>query len=302
MSASIASEERRATVGEVELAYQTLGDPGDRPLLLIMGLAAQMIWWPDGLCELLANRGFWLIRFDNRDCGHSSVVDALGTPSLQEAFAGGDGAAPYTLSELAGDAAGLLDALGIGAAHVVGASMGGMIAQALAIEHPDRVLSLTSIMSTTGERAVGRPTAAAQQVLMTPPPLDDREAYVDSVAAARAVLGSPGLERDEAWTREIAGRSFDRGVHPSGTLRQLVGIIRSPDRTEALRRLRLPTTVIHGTDDPLISVSGGEATAAAIPGAELVLIEGMGHDLPPASWEPIVDAVAANAERVTRTA
>ena len=302
MSASIASEERRAAVGEVDLAYQTLGDPGDRPLLLIMGLAAQMIWWPDGFCELLANRGFWLIRFDNRDSGHSSVVDALGTPSLPDALAGGDGAAPYALSELAGDAAGLLDALGIGAAHVVGASMGGMIAQALAIEHPDRVLSLASIMSTTGERAVGRPTAAAQQVLMRAPPLDDREAYVDSVAAARAVLGSPGLERDEAWTREIAGRSFDRGVHPTGTLRQLVGIIRSPDRTEALGRLRLPTTVIHGTDDPLISVSGGEATAAAIPGAELVLIDGMGHDLPPASWEPIVDAVAANAERAATTA
>ena len=294
---SIASSpEAIARVGEVELCYQTIGEPGDPPMLMVMGLAAQMYWWPDGLCDLLARRGFRLIRFDNRDCGASSVLDALGTPSLEAALAGA-GAAPYTLSELADDAAGLLDFLAIDAAHVVGASMGAMIAQALAIEHPDRVLSLASIMGTTGERSVGRPTAEAQEVLMTPPPLDDRVAYIESVAAARGVIGSPGIDRDEAWTREIAGRSFDRGVRPEGTLRQLVAIVASGDRTAALGRLRVPTVVVHGTDDALIDVSGGRATAAAIPGAELVLVDGMGHDLPPAAWAPIADAIAANAAR-----
>jgi pimeloyl-ACP methyl ester carboxylesterase len=286
-----------ARVGEVELCYQTIGKPRDPPMLMIMGLAAQMYWWPDGLCNLLVRRGLRLIRFDNRDCGGSSVLDALGVPSLQAALAGADGAAPYTLSKLAGDTVGLLDALGIAAAHVVGASMGAMIAQALAIEHPDRVLSLASIMGTTGERSVGRPTPAAQEVLMRAPPLDDRGAYVESVAAARAVIGSHGLERDEAWTREIAERSFDRGVRPDGTLRQLVAIIASGDRTAALRRLRVPTVVVHGTDDALIDASGGRATAAAIPGAELVLIDGMGHDLPPSAWGQIADAIAANAAR-----
>jgi len=291
------SPEAIERAGEVELCYQTIGEPGDPPMLMVMGLAAQMYWWPDGLCDLLVRHGFRLIRFDNRDCGGSSVLDALGAPSLQAALAGADGAAPYTLSELAGDAVRLLDALGIAAAHVVGASMGAMIAQALAIEHPDRVLSLASIMGTTGERSVGRPTAAAQEVLMRAPPLDDRDAYVESVVAARAVIGSHGLERDEAWTREIAGRSFDRGVRPDGTLRQLVAIIASGDRTAALRRLLVPTVVIHGTDDALIDASGGRATAAAIPGADFVLIEGMGHDLPPAAWGQITDAITANAAR-----
>jgi pimeloyl-ACP methyl ester carboxylesterase len=198
---------------------------------------------------------------------------------------------------MAADAAGLLDHLGIDAAHVVGASLGGMIAQTLAAERPERVLSLASIMSTTGNPAVGQPTAAAREVLMTRPPLDDRAAFVESVAASRAVIGSRGLERDEAWTREIAGRSFDRGVWPSGTLRQLVAIVASGDRTAALATVQAPTVVIHGTDDSLIGPSGGEATAAAIPGARPVMIDGMGHDLPPASWDPIVDAIVANAAR-----
>jgi pimeloyl-ACP methyl ester carboxylesterase len=291
------SEERRAPVGELELAYQTIGEPGDAPLLLVMGLGAQLIFWPDRFCELLADDGFFVVRYDNRDCGHSTVLDSLGTPSLMEALTRGLDAAPYTLSEMAGDGMGLLDHLGIDAAHVVGASLGGMIAQTMAIEHPDRMLSLASIMSTTGARSVGDATAEAREVLMTRPPLHDRGAFVESAAAARAVIGSRGLERDEAWTREIAGRSFDRGIHPEGTLRQLAAVVASGDRTDALRGVDVPTVVIHGTDDPLISITGGEATAAAVRGAALVRIDGMGHDLPPASWGPIVEAIAANAAR-----
>ena len=292
-----ASVERLARVGSVELAYETIGDPADPPMLLIMGLGAQMILWPDGLCERLAARGFFLVRFDNRDCGRSTVLDGLGSPSLGAILRRAPGAAPYTLADMAADAAGLLDHLGLDAAHIVGASLGGMIAQTLAVERPGRVLSLASIMSTTGNLTVGQATAEAREVLMTRPPLGDRAAYVESAVAARRAIGSRDLERDERWARAVAGRSFDRGVRPDGTLRQLVAVIAAGDRTAALAGVRAPTVVIHGTDDPLIDASGGEATAAAIPGAELVLIEGMGHDLPPGAWERIAEAVAANAER-----
>ena len=288
--------ERRARVGDIELAYETIGGPAGQPMLLIMGLAAQMILWPDGLCRRFADRGFFVIRFDNRDCGRSTVLDRAGRPSLQAVLAR-RARPPYELTDMAADAAGLLDHLGITAAHVVGASLGGMIAQTLAIERPERVLSLASIMSTTGNGRVGQPTPEALEVLMTRPPLDDRSAFVESTIAARAVIGSRGLERDEEWTRAIAGRSFDRGIHPDGTLRQLAASIASRNRTERLRQIDVPTVVIHGTDDPLIDASGGRATAEAIPGAELVLIDGMGHDLPPAAWDRIVDAVAANAAR-----
>jgi pimeloyl-ACP methyl ester carboxylesterase len=290
------SGELTARIGALELAYETVGARADRPLLLIMGLAAQMILWPDGLCERLAARGFFVVRFDNRDCGRSTVLDHLGPPSLR-AVLERRARPPYELSDMACDAAGLLDHLDISAAHVVGASLGGMIAQTLAIEHPERVLSLASMMSTSGDRRVGQPTAEALEVLMTRPPLDAREAYVESAAAARAVIGSPGLARDEAWTREAAGRSFDRGIWPDGTLRQLAASIASRNRAERLRSVQAPTVVIHGSEDPLIDVSGGRATAAAIPDAELVVIEGMGHDLPPAAWDRIVDAIAANAGR-----
>ena len=175
--------------------------------------------------------------------------------------------------------------------------MGGMITQTLAIEHPERVLSLASIMSTTGERSVGQATPEAQEVLWRRPPLDDREAFAEEIVLVRSVIGSQGLERDEEWSREVARRAFDRGIYPDGSMRQIAAIVASGDRTDALRRLDVPTVVIHGTGDPLIGVSGGEATAAAIPGAELMLIEGMGHDLPPAAWDRIVDAIVANAAR-----
>ena len=292
------SEERFARVGDVELCWQRFGDDSDPPLLLIMGLGAQMILWPEGFCELLAERGFGVIRFDNRDCGRSTVLDGAASPSISEALAGNTADAPYTLSDMAADTGGLLDALGIGRAHVVGSSLGGMVAQTLAIEHPERVLTLASVMSTTGDPEVGRPTPVGMEALTTKAPAD-REGYIEATVRARELIGSPGFPRDEAYRRELAARAFDRGYHPDGTLRQVVAIVASGDRTSRLRELDVPTVVIHGEDDVLIDVSGGRATAAAIPGARLVLIPGMGHDLPPGVWETIADAIVANTERAT---
>jgi pimeloyl-ACP methyl ester carboxylesterase len=209
---------------------------------------------------------------------------------------GDTSSASYTLDEMADDCAGLLDHLGVEAAHVVGASQGGMIAQTLAIRHRERVLSLASIMSTTGDRAVGQPHPEALPALMTTPPAD-RAGFADFVVGTWRVIGSPGFDPDEEALRARAAAVYDRGIHPDGTARQLVAILASGDRTEALRRLDLPTVVIHGTEDPLIDVSGGEATAAAIPDARLELIPGMGHDLPRQLWPRFVDLIAENAAR-----
>jgi pimeloyl-ACP methyl ester carboxylesterase len=288
------SEERIAKVGEIELCYQSFGDPGRKPMLLIMGLGSQMILWPDGLCRMLAERGFLVIRFDNRDVGRSTKLS--GTPSLTAAVSGQGHDAPYTLDDMAADAAGLLGELGIEAAHVAGASQGGMIAQTLAIRHPERVISMASIMSTTGDRRVGQAHPEAIPALMTRLP-HDRESYVSVFAQLRKAIGSPGFEVDEGHLRRLAERCYERGYFPEGTLRQLVAVVASGDRTDELRRLRVPTVVIHGEADPLIDVSGGRATAEAIPDAELLLIDGMGHDLPPGTWQAIVDAVVANTER-----
>jgi pimeloyl-ACP methyl ester carboxylesterase len=288
------SDERLAPVNGIELAYQVAGDPAARPLLLIMGLGSQMIGWPDGLCAMLAERRFRLIRFDNRDAGHSTWLTDAGVPSLTRVAAGDADGVPYSLDDMAADAAGLLDHLGIERAHVAGASMGGMIGQTLAIRSPERVLSLCSIMSTTGARGVGDATPEATEVLMTRPPAD-REGYVEFALRSRRVIGSPDL--DEEFVREVAGRMHDRGLNPEGTQRQLAAVIASGDRTDDLRRLEVPTVVVHGERDPLIRVSGGRATAEAIPGAELVLVPGMGHDQPASAWERIAGAIEANARR-----
>jgi pimeloyl-ACP methyl ester carboxylesterase len=282
---------QRARIGDVDIAYETFGSEDDVPVLLIMGLASQMLAWPDEFCQDLASRGHFVIRYDNRDIGLSTHFHQAGSPSLPAIFAGDASAATYTLSDMARDGAGLLEHLGLESAHVVGASMGGMIAQTLAIEHPQRVRSLTSIMSTTGDRAVGAATQEALGVLMAPPAKNREEAQERAVATFR-VIGSPGFRLDEDALRERAGMAFDRSYDPAGVARQLAAIVTTADRTERLRGLGVPTLVIHGAQDPLVNVSGGRATAAAIPGAELTIIEGMGHDLPRELWGRIVDAIS----------
>jgi pimeloyl-ACP methyl ester carboxylesterase len=283
-----------APVNGIQIEFEVIGDDDGVPLLLVMGLGAQLIIWDDEFCAALAGRGFRVIRYDNRDVGLSTKFDdapAADAAALAAALTGQPVQAPYLLTDMAADGIALLDHLGIGAAHVVGASMGGMIAQTMAIEHPDRVLTLTSIMSTTGDPTVGVPTGEALAVLVTPRPRDRAAAIEQGVAAARAI-GSP-QHFDEGRARARAAAAYDRCFHPAGFARQLLAILASGDRTARLRAVDVPALVIHGDVDPLVTVSGGEATAAAIPGAELIVLDGMGHDLPPVYWPRIVDAIAA---------
>jgi pimeloyl-ACP methyl ester carboxylesterase len=280
----------------IEVAYERFGDPSAPPVLLIMGLATQMLGWPDGFCSMLAERGLQAIRFDNRDIGLSTHLVDAPRADMMAAMTGDTSSASYTLSEMAADTAGLLDALELPSAHIVGVSMGGMIAQAVAIEHPERVASLTSIMSTTGDASVGQATQEALGALLSPPATTRQEAMDRTVAVFR-VIGSPGYELDEDELRMRAGLSYDRSNDAEGVARQLLAIIASPDRTPGLRSLSTPTLVIHGADDPLVNVSGGRATAAAVPGAELVVIDGMGHDLPRALWPQITERIAEHVAR-----
>jgi pimeloyl-ACP methyl ester carboxylesterase len=291
-----AGPEQTARVGDLELCWQGFGAEDDPPLLMIMGLGSQMIAWPDGLCELLAERGFRVIRFDNRDAGRSTVLADAPTLEIRAALRGEIEGAAYSLSDMAADAAGLLDALEIEDAHVAGASMGGMIAQALAIEHPRRVLSLASISSTTGDPAVGKPNDAGMKSLTAVAP-NDREGYIETTVESLGLLVSPEYSLDEDYAREFAAQAFERGYHPEGTQRHVIAIIASGNRTRRLRELEVPTVVIHGDADPLIDVSGGRATAGAIADARLVIIPGMGHELPPRTWPVIAEAIAANATR-----
>ncbi|WP_410630546.1 alpha/beta fold hydrolase [Amycolatopsis sp. cmx-4-83] len=278
--------EQLARVNGIELCHESFGDRAGRPLLLIMGLAAPMIWWDEEFCETLAARGFHVIRFDNRDAGRSTRLH--GRADLAQAYL--LRRSPYTLADMADDAAGLLTELGIPAAHVVGASMGGMIAQTLAIRHPSRVLSLTSIMSSTGGRFVGRPSARALPMLLTAPP-KDRESYVETLMRTFRLIGSPAYPFDEARMRNRAERTYDRGLPPGGALRQLAAIMADRDRAPGLRRTKLPALVVHGARDPLVHVSGGRATARAIPGAALDIVPGMGHDLPRAVWPRLIRGI-----------
>jgi pimeloyl-ACP methyl ester carboxylesterase len=292
------SDPARVEANGVELVYDTFGEPSAPPLLLIMGLGAQMIAWDEGFCRQLAMRGYRVIRFDNRDVGLSTWFDAAGVPDITALFqAGTQGRAvqiPYTLDDMADDAVGLLDSLGIASAHVVGASMGGMIAQLVAIHYPHRVRTLTSIMSTTGDPALPPPTPEAMTLLLAPPPAD-REGYLDSAIQATAVLNGPGFPVDVPQARERAARAFDRGLNPAGTARQLAAVVTAENRRQALQAVTIPTLVIHGEADPLVPIAGGRDTANAVPGARLLVIEGLGHALPPATWTQVVDAIAEHA-------
>ena len=282
---------QKARANGLELAYETFGDPAGRPLLLVMGLATQMLAWHEDWCADLVRRGFFVVRYDNRDIGLSTHLSDAPPPDLMAALGGDTSSASYTLDDMADDAAALLDALQIPAAHVVGASMGGMIAQMLAVRHPGRVLSLTSIMSTPGP-AIGPARQEAMAVLLAPPVTSRDEAVERGIGTYR-VIGSPGYPLDDAWQRGVAGESYDRAYDPLGVARQLLAIQASGDRTEALRGITAPTLVVHGEDDPLVQVEGGRATAAAVPGAELLTIPGMGHNLPRELWPQILDRVEA---------
>ena len=287
--------EQRVSVGEVELVYETIGDPSRTPLLLVMGLGMQLIHWDAEFCELLAERGFHVIRFDNRDAGRSTQIDAP-VPNIMRLMAGLPTRVPYVLEDMADDAFGLLDELDVERAHVVGTSMGGMIAQTMAIARPERVLSLASMLSTTGDRRVGTPKLRVWTILMRRAPRD-RDAYVEYFVRVFRTIGSPGYPADEARVRELAGATHDRGHHPAGTARQLAAILASPSRTAALRKLDVPAVVVHGEKDPLVPFRAGLATARAIPGAELIRIPEMGHDMPRELWPAFVDAIAKNADR-----
>jgi pimeloyl-ACP methyl ester carboxylesterase len=288
--------ERAASANGIEIVYEAFGEESDPVMLMIMGLGMQMLGWDEELCRMLAGRGFRVVRFDNRDVGRSTTIVGGPRPDLM-ALAGGDSSsASYTLAEMAGDAVGLLDHLGAEAAHLVGASQGGMIVQTVAIRCPERVLSLTSMMSTTGDREVGQPHPEGLAALFSRPPADP-DAIAEWAMEIWRAIGSPGFPAEEDAIRARARASFERGYNPDGVARQIAAILASGDRTEELSRLRVPTLVIHGAEDPLIDVSGGEATARAIPGAKLIVIPGMGHDLPRALWPRFVDEIVANAER-----
>ena len=290
--------EERAQVGEVELVYEAIGDPANPPLLLVMGLGMQLIHWDRELCELFAERGFHVIRFDNRDAGLSTKIRGP-VPNIMRLVSGLPTRVPYLLEDMANDTLGLLDHLGIERAHVVGTSMGGMIAQTMAIRRPERVLSLASMLSTTGDRRVGTPKLRVWTVLTRRAP-NDRDAYVEYFLRVFKMIGSPAYPTDEKHTREVAGATFDRCHYPAGTARQLGAIMASGSRTAALRQLEVPTVVIHGEADPLVPLRAGIATARAIPGAELLRISGMGHDMPRELWPTYVEAIAKNADRAAQ--
>ncbi|HEV7751992.1 MAG TPA: alpha/beta hydrolase [Baekduia sp.] len=285
-------DERFAEVGNgITLCYESFGEPDAPPLLLIMGLGTQMVAWHEDFCRDLAGRGFRVIRFDNRDSGRSTRMDGAPVPTLAQIVTRRIPNAPYKLADMALDTVGLLDALEIERAHLVGVSMGGMIAQTVAARHPLRTRSLTSIMSNTGGRFSGQPALRSYPVLLGKSPTE-RDAYITHAAKMWGIIGSPGFERDEIELRAMLELSFDRGANPAGTARQLGAILASGDRRRELGAVRAPTLVIHGEADKLIAPSGGRATAKAIQGAELLTIPGMGHDLPRPAWPQIAGAIA----------
>jgi pimeloyl-ACP methyl ester carboxylesterase len=294
-----------ARANGIDLCYEIFGDADAEPLLLIMGLGAQMIHWDDDFCRQMAARGFRVIRFDNRDIGKSGKLTggARLTPMelLKLRFLKIPVAAPYKLYDMAQDVIGLIDTLGIPSAHVVGASMGGMIAQEMAISFPQRVRSLTSIMSTTGNPRIPPPSREATAVLMAPPPASKEEYFV-RYAQTWKVLRNGSFPQDEALDRSRAERTYERGLNPAGVGRQLRAILASGSRKQRLGSVRAPTLVIHGTVDPLVRPEGGKDTAASIPGADLLMIEGMGHALPIPMWGQVIDAIDKHAHAASAKA
>ena len=291
------------TANGIQIEYETFGKPTDPPLLLIIGLGGQMIFWDDDLCRDLMERGHYVIRFDNRDAGLSTKFDEAGVPNLIETFGrlmqGEKITPPYTMDDMADDAVGLLDALGIPKAHICGMSMGGMIAQTIAIRYPARVLSLISIYSTTGNREVPPPKQEALGMLIATVPAE-REPCIEHVLRLFRTIAGPGFPVDERWTRRIIAESYDRCFYPEGMIRQLVAILTQVNREPALASVKAPTLVVHGSDDPLMAVEGGRRTAKAIPGAQFMLIKGMGHDLPHGgAWPQIVETIAAHTQKAT---
>jgi pimeloyl-ACP methyl ester carboxylesterase len=282
-----------AAVNGLQIAYETFGRSSDPTILLVMGLGTQMIAWPDELCEALADAGFFVIRYDNRDAGLSTFIDAP-APSIADLLLRRNVA--YSLDDLATDAFGLLDHLGIERAHVAGTSMGGMIAQTMALRHPERILTLCLSMTTTGSKRVGKPTAAVVRQMAATKPSTSRAAAMEDAVSSWRLLGTPSA-LDDVKIRELAGIAWDRNHDPDGRLRQLGAILAQPDRTAGLRQLRIPTLVVHGLEDPLVSVTGGLALAKAIPGATFIGHHGAGHDLPRSMWRELVRDLLDHIER-----
>lgn len=285
----------RAYLDKVEIEYDAFGDNNNPCLVLVMGLGVQMIAWPEEVCHELAERGFFVVRFDNRDCGLSSKFEEAGVPNLFAGLAGDSSTAAYTLKDMADDAVGLMDFLGIDTANIVGISMGGMIAQQAVIDHPSRFTSLCSIMSTTGSRDVGQPSTEVINALLQPIAQDRKSAIERSVEISK-VISSP-FYFDEARARDLAERSYDRCNCPDGVARQLMAILVSPDRSDSLKGVKIPTLVIHGLLDKFVDPSGGIATADAIAGSKLITLEDMAHDFPVQLWPKIRDAIIENANR-----
>ena len=290
----------KAKVNNIEIEYDTFGDPSSKPLLLVMGLGGQMIAWVDEMCEGLANQGLYVIRFDNRDVGLSTKFDEAGLPNLLEISAtvarGEKPEVPYTLEDMADDAIGVLDDLNVEKAHICGASMGGMIAQVIAYRHPSRVLSLTSIMSNTGNPEIKQPTQELIQELFKPLPTE-REANIEE-GIKRGCLTYGTFPYNEEQARLMRTKAYDRCFYPIGIMRQAAAISATGNRKPKLASITVPTLVVHGKEDPLVPVEGGIDTADTIPGAELLLLDGMGHSFPPEVAPQILEALVANINKV----
>ncbi|MFI5316015.1 MAG: alpha/beta fold hydrolase [Myxococcota bacterium] len=294
-----------AQANAIRIEYETFGARSDEPILLVMGLGGQLLLWDEEFCQRLADRGHWVVRYDNRDVGLSTHFDAHGVPNLPQimvdAQTGKAPAVAYTLDDMADDAVGLCDALALPRVHVVGASMGGMIAQTIAYRHPARVSSLVTIMSSTGSPTLPQAKPELMARLAGPAPVG-RDATIEAGVETWRMISGSGYSFDEAAIRERAGVMYDRANHPEGQARQLAAIIAHGDRSPRLAAVRAPTLVIHGMDDPLVSVEGGKHTAASIPGAELLLIPGMGHDLPKPLFGKLVEAISTHVKKSASTA